>query len=289
MSLTRASGCKINLLLNILGKRDDGFHELETVLQPVPLCDELDFSIASEGIHLTCDNPALPCDDSNLVVKAARSFFAAADLSPRATIHLRKRIPLEAGLGGGSSNAAATLLALNELFEQPLTPDQLQSLAAKLGSDVPFFLQENPALAIGRGEKVRPLAPFAVLRGLTLLLLHPGFGISTGWAYKTLAEFPEALNGRPGRAGELVAAMTTGAPDWESGLYNSLEAPAFRKYPILPIYLEAFRAAGATGAMMSGSGSTVFAFFPVRSRAEQCVEDFRPRFGSAFWHAVVDL
>lgn len=290
MTVTRLSGCKINLLLNILRKRDDGFHELETVMQPVAFHDEIEFETGGDGVRLSSDNPALPCDDSNLIVRAANRFFAATGIPPRATIRLRKRVPMEAGLGGGSANAATTLAALNELHGRPLAVGQLLELASALGSDVPFFLGSGPALATGRGERIESLPPFAALHGLTLLLLHPGFGISTAWAYQSLAKFPEALHGRAGRARELVQALSSdGSRGWTGLLCNSLEAPAFHKYPILDMYREFFLEQGALAARMSGSGSTLFAFFTDEAAAGECVARFRPLYGNAFWHALVKV
>src|SRR5689334_23187055 len=157
MQLEKQSPCKINLLLNILGRRADGFHELETVIQPIALYDRLSFMRAGRGIELTCNNSSLPTDSRNLVHRAAAAFLAATNISDGVRIHLEKHLPLAAGLGGGSGNAATTLLALNELFEAPLTSDQLQTIAASLGSDIPFFLQTKPALAAGRGERIQPL------------------------------------------------------------------------------------------------------------------------------------
>src|SRR3954466_9542221 len=172
-SVQKKSPCKVNLLLNILRKRPDGFHELETVMQPVPLFDLLDFSREGQGLQLTCSEPSLPTDSTNLVFRAAEGFFKAAGITDGVRIHLEKKIPLAAGLGGGSGTAATTLLGLNELFGHPLDPAILQRLAAELGSDVPFFLQSNPAFATGRGEIIQPLAPFPALNGAVLLLVHP--------------------------------------------------------------------------------------------------------------------
>ncbi|HZL77263.1 MAG TPA: 4-(cytidine 5'-diphospho)-2-C-methyl-D-erythritol kinase, partial [Candidatus Limnocylindrales bacterium] len=151
MRLEKSSPCKVNLLLNILGRRPDGFHELETVMQPVNFCDELAFERGGHGIRLSCSDTTLPVDARNLVFRAAADFLAAAKISDGVKIHLEKKIPLAAGLGGGSGNAATTLLALNELFNQPLALAKLDELAAALGSDIPFFLYGKPALAIGRG------------------------------------------------------------------------------------------------------------------------------------------
>jgi 4-diphosphocytidyl-2-C-methyl-D-erythritol kinase len=288
MPLIRLSPCKVNLLLNILGRRADGFHELETLMQPVGLTDVLSFEPGSKGIQLTCSNPHLPTDQGNLVHRAATGFFQAARIEAGMGIHLEKRIPMAAGLGGGSGNAATTLLALNELFGQPLAPDALSQLAATLGSDVPFFLQSKPALATGRGERVEPLAPFAALRGVTLLLIHPGFGIATPWAYRELARFPAALNGRPGRARELVSLLQSG--DLRSAgaaFYNSLEAPALDKYPILAMYQEFLREHGAAATLMSGSGSTTFALFGDLAAGEQARDKFLVKFGPNCWTALV--
>src|SRR2546423_207492 len=204
MTLEKQSFCKVNLLLNILGRRADGFHELETVMHPVNLSDTLSFSRKPRSIELTCNDPGLPADSTNLVHRAAAAFFAQTRISEGVAIHLDKRIPMAAGLGGGSGNAATTLLAMNELFDLPLKPDELHQIAAAIGSDIPFFLQSRPALATGRGEKIQPLNFFPALRGTAFILMHPGFGISTAWAYQQLGRFPEALNGKGGRAEKLV-------------------------------------------------------------------------------------
>jgi 4-diphosphocytidyl-2-C-methyl-D-erythritol kinase len=287
-TLEKESPCKVNLLLNILGKRPDGFHALETVFHPVRLHDRLSFSRAAVGIRLSSSNPALPVDSSNLVHRAATAFLEAAGISEGVCIHLTKQIPMAAGLGGGSGNAATTLLGLNELFGLPLTVEQLQPLAAKLGSDVNFFLQSRPALATGRGERVESLADFPAMQGAFFLLVHPGFGISTPWAYQNLARFPSALNGTPGRARKLISLLQTADLSVAGGeFYNSLEAPALEKYPVLALYQEFLREQGAEAALMSGSGSTTFALFTERETAEQAVEKFKPRFGQDCWTAIV--
>ncbi len=289
-TLEKKSPCKVNLLLNILGKRPDGFHELETVFHPVSLCDTLSFTKVPSGIQLTCSDDALPVDGSNLVHRAAAKFFETAKIADGVRIHLEKRIPMAAGLGGGSGNAATTLLGLNELFGNPLSIPQLHIIAATLGSDVNFFLQTKPALALGRGEKIEPLDDFTAMRGASFLLIHPGFGISTPWAYRELARFPSALNGKAGRAQKLVSLLQT--PDLATAgreFYNSLEAPALEKYPVLALYQEFFRASGATATLMSGSGSITFALFKNLSLAEAVVEKFKAKFGAAGWLAVVPI
>ena len=290
MSLTRLSGCKVNLLLNILGRRPDGYHDLETLFLPVPLHDRLTFERASAGVELSCNRADLPVDGTNLVHRAATAFLKEAGIRDGVRIHLEKNIPMAAGLGGGSGNAAQTLVGLNELFDGPLEFGVLDRLAAGLGSDVNFFLQERPALAVGRGEQVTPLEPFRVLKGCSLFLHHPGFGISTAWAYQQLGRFPEALNGRPGRAAELSRVLAGGdLSGGMAGLYNSLEAPALEKYPILRLFQEFLKERGALGALMSGSGSTTFAIFPDRTAGEAAIGAFEGEFGRAGWTQVVGL
>jgi 4-diphosphocytidyl-2-C-methyl-D-erythritol kinase len=288
-TLERLSGCKINLLLNILGRREDGFHELETVLHPVNVFDRIEFAVTGTSVELSCDVPRLACDESNLVMRAAREFFRASQIAAGVRIRLFKKIPLEAGLGGGSGNAATTLLGLNHLFDRPLDDARLRQVAASLGSDVPFFLQTQPALATGRGETIEALDPLPQLAGRVLLLVHPEFGVSTPWAYRALARFPGALNGRRGRARELIAALrAVGEPTWGAKLHNSLVQPAFSKFPILNLYVRHFIDLGALGALMSGSGSSVFAWFTNRIAAEKALDRFHCRFGAAAWSAVVD-
>lgn len=284
------SHCKINLILNILGKRQDGFHELETVMLPIPLHDTLTFERIGRGVILTCSDDRLPVDANNLVHRAASAFLTNAKMFDGVKIHLEKRIPMAAGLGGGSGNAAITLLGMNELFGGRLPENRLYEVAAALGSDVPFFLQKGPALAVGRGEKVQALPPFPTLKGRGLFLIHPGFGVSTPWAYQNLARFPEDLNGRAGRAQELVDALNgTDTKAAVTQFYNSLEAPVLEKHPILKLYQEFLEANGALRAMMSGSGSTTFALFENKAAADAVIEKFKSKFGDTAWMTSLEL
>ena len=251
--------------------------------------DRLQFTRESSVLQLTCNDPNLPTDSSNLVHRAATAFLQQAGIQNGVRIHLEKKIPMAAGLGGGSGNAATTLLALNELFGSPLALAQLDVIAASLGSDIPFFLQDKPAFAVGRGEKVTSLTPFPALRGAAFLLIHPGFGIATAWAYKELARFPAALNGRPGRAEKLVALLNTADLAVAGAeFYNSLEAPALDKYPLLALYQESLQANGAVAALMSGSGSTTFAIARSEADARRLEQQFQARFGPC-WTAVVPV
>ena len=282
MPLQKKSPCKVNLLLNILGRRADGFHELETVMQPVDFCDELVFERGGNGTKLSCSDKTLPMDSRNLVFRASENFLAAAKISDGVKIHLEKKIPLAAGLGGGSGDAATTLLALNELFGSPLAQGKLDEHGRQsLGSDIPFFLQNKPALATGRGEKVRSLENFPALNGRAFLLIHPGFGISTPWAYQNLARFPDALNGQKGRAQKLISQLQTNdlKASRRCDFYNSLEAPVSEKFPILQLFQEFLREHGVLAALMSGSGSTTFAIVENVPAAGSLAEKFKSKFG----------
>jgi 4-diphosphocytidyl-2-C-methyl-D-erythritol kinase len=285
--LAKASPCKVNFLLNVLGKRPDGYHELETVMHPVDLCDRLEFERAGSGIRLSCNDSRLPTNSKNLVFRAATLFLQTASINEGIRIHLHKQIPIAAGLGGGSGNAAVTLLALNELFGHPLEPAKVGELAGSLGSDIPFFLQDKPALATGRGENIFPLGFFPTLRGTYFVLVHPGFGISTPWAYEQLARFPEAHRGTAGRAERLISLLRTDLTAGGREFYNSLEAPALRKYPLLELFQENFRQNGAVGTLMSGSGSTTFALARSKDAAEHLVEKLKAEFGENLWTATV--
>jgi len=290
MRLEKNSPCKVNLLLNVLGKRPDDFHELETILHPVNLCDHLAFARGGAGVELSCSDANLPTDARNLVHRASTAFLQAAKIGEGVKIRLEKKIPLAAGLGGGSGNAATTLLALNELFGQPLSAAKLNKLASALGSDAPFFLQNRPALATGRGEKIQPLDFFPALQSKAFLLIHPGFGVATPWVYQNLGRFPQALNGKRGRAEKLVSLLqrddlsAAGAE-----FYNSLEAPVLEKYPVLALYQEFLRTSGALAALMSGSGSTTFAVVENVSTGEALAEKFKAKFGQNCWTVVVKI
>jgi len=166
----------------------------------------------------------------------------------------------------------------------------LHDIAAALGSDVPFFLQDHPALAVGRGERVKSLDFFPALRGRYFLLVHPGFGVATAWAYQRLAHFPAALNGPPGRAQKLVHLLQTADLSAAAAeFYNSLEAPVLEKYPLLAMFQEFLRANGAMAALMSGSGSTTFALARDEAAAQELMIKFKRKFGETCWTAVTPV
>jgi 4-diphosphocytidyl-2-C-methyl-D-erythritol kinase len=247
---------KINVSLKILGLRDDGFHNIETLIAPISLCDEIQINKneGSNGIAFSCDDPSVPAGEDNLIVRASKAFFAAADLKPAVSIELRKKIPHAAGLGGGSSDAASTLVALNELFETKLPREALAKMAEAIGSDVPFFVFQSAALCKGRGELVSPIK---LPKPLSLLLLKPGFGVDTGWAYarwRDSRELPDVLYAAQDFAGH--------------NFVNDLERPVFGKFVFLArLKTWLLEQAEVGAALMSGSGSTVFALLRVNADA----------------------
>ncbi|MBL67559.1 MAG: 4-(cytidine 5'-diphospho)-2-C-methyl-D-erythritol kinase [Verrucomicrobiales bacterium] len=289
-ALTLASPCKVNLCLNILGRREDGFHELESLMLPVPISDELRMERGEAGVRLSCSDPHLPVDGSNLVYQAARVFFGAVVTGEGITIHMQKNLPLAAGIGAGSANAAYALRGLNELWGRPLSDNSLRNLASGIGSDVPFFLADGPAIVTGRGEKIRVLEPMASLSNLGLLMVNPGFGVSTPWAYRQFASHLNMNKSKKGMADSLADELARGSLENAKGLFfNSLEKPVFEKHAVLPVIRDFLESNGALVAMMSGSGATVFALTSGRPEAEALRAKYHGRFGQAGWSRTVLL
>ncbi len=262
---------KVNLSLRVLRRRHDGFHEIESLVCPISLHDTLDLSLrGSGGLEFTCDDATLPTDDTNLVVRAAHLFCTTANRPPHLRIALHKRIPHGAGLGGGSSDAAATLLGLDRLFETQFGLSALSEMAAKLGSDVPLFLHSSAAFVRGRGELVEPV-DFPV--ALPLLLIKPPFGVPTPWAYQQWKDSVEI----PGLS---YAGQTF---PWGT-LVNDLERPVFQKYLFLALLKRWLLAQPeVSGALMSGSGATVFAVLRDAALSTTLAARVMEEFGPELW------
>jgi len=256
------SPAKLNLFLAVTGRRSDGFHDLVSVVTPVRFGDKLKVELVpGGGLSLACEEPALPRDETNLILRAARLFVEALGRPVDARFILEKRIPMGAGLGGGSSNAVATLLALNRLTGHPLSRAALSSLSAKLGSDCALFLHDAPVVMRGRGERIEPLATGASSRlsGRRVLIFKPSFGIATAWAYARMAAgAPESYLSAP-EAEAKVAVWLASAEPAEKLIFNNMERPAFAKYVALPTLLERLRSEFGLAVAMSGSGSACFA------------------------------
>ena len=261
---------KINLYLHILGRRPDGFHELETLMAPISLGDTLDLDLIASGIEFTCSDPALSDARDNLATKAARLFLEEFSLATGIRIHLEKGVPVGAGLGGGSSDAAATLRMLDIFYGTGLARENLMRMASELGSDVPVFVDGRPAWCRGRGEIVEP-ADFTAQ--LPLLLLKPAFGVPTPWAYRRWKDSPE------------LSGVRYNGQEFPWGrLENDLERPVFEKYLLLATMKEWLREQPeAAGALMSGSGSTMIALLREAGQGNALAARARERYGQDLW------
>ncbi len=244
---------KVNLYLEVLGKRADGYHELNTLMMSLNLYDTIRFrEEESEVITLRCTNPTLSTGKDNLIIKAAKLLQLHTGCTRGISIHLEKRIPMGAGLGGGSSDAATTLTTLNRLWQLNLNHEQLNQLAAQLGSDVPFFLTSNAGWCTGRGEIVQPLT---CPRPFWYVLICPHFGLSTAEVYGQL-QVPR--NPRDGE--EILQAVRQGHVEKVRPLlFNRLQEPAEQLRPELTKFMSLLQQESPTGVLMSGSGTTVFA------------------------------
>lgn len=271
--MTFHSPAKINLWLRVLGKRPDGFHEVQTRLCRLALGDTVELEHLGKGaqVSLTCSDPTVPLDESNLAMRALRAFENRTGKQSSWRIHLEKKIPAGAGLGGGSSNAATVLNGANQLAGSPLSLAQLIELAAQIGSDVPCFLLDSPAAdGAGRGEEVTP-AEFPWQ--LPLVLIKPPFPIPTPWAYKRWADSKEI-------PGILYAPQLC---PW-GAMVNDLERPVFEKFILLPTMKNWLLEFGEVrAALMSGSGSTMFAITDTPANAAEMAEKAREWCGETAW------
>jgi 4-diphosphocytidyl-2-C-methyl-D-erythritol kinase len=269
-ALSQPAPAKLNLLLAITGRRADGFHDLVSVVAPLAFGDTLRAEPAG-AFSLTCSDPEVPVDGSNLVLKAAAAFAEAAAGRPGAAtgaaFALEKRTPMGAGLGGGSSDAVAALRLLQRMSGRHggLTAAELALVAAGLGSDCPLFLRETPVVMRGRGERVADLPASAVarIRGRRVLVFKPGFGISTPWAYgRLVAAAPGGYLPAAEAEARLAAWLADASAPLEHLLFNNMEPPAFAKFVALPVLLDRLRGEFGLAARMSGSGSACFALLP---------------------------
>jgi 4-diphosphocytidyl-2-C-methyl-D-erythritol kinase len=259
LSVRISTPAKINLWLEIIGKRDDGYHEVSSLMLPIAVYDHLQVERSAEGLSLACAHPEVPTDGSNLACRAAQLYLQTAGLTSGIHIQLDKNIPVGAGLGGGSADAAAVLLAMNQLFERRFSLLQLSQMAHMLGADVPFFLYLQPALATGIGEKIDHVGG---VPEYPLVLVKPPLTVSTGWVYQRL---------KLTRGVSRIKIATFLAHPWQlhDFMENDLESVTLNEYPLLIKIKQWMMAQGALGALMSGSGPTVFGIFTETSQAER--------------------
>lgn len=271
MSCVEKAYAKVNLTLAVGEKRPDGYHEVVSVMQRVSLHDTLTAEQTREGITLTCSDPALPSGEENLAHRAASLFFRETGIAGGAALTLEKRIPSQAGLGGGSSDAASALLALRKLYAPALPDTELETMAAALGSDVPFFIRGGTQLATGRGEVLSPLPP---LTEGWFVIVKPTESFSTPAMYRRLDELPPACT-------PPLPPLQGGLPALAAGLFNRFEAaiPAGSAVWDIKARLAAY---GALASLLSGSGSAVFGLFDTETAARAAVEALRPAWPEIF-------
>ena len=271
MKCVEKAYAKVNLTLAVGEKRLDGYHEVVSVMQRVSLCDTLTAEQTREGITLTCSDPALPSGEENLAHRAASLFFRETGIAGGAALTLQKRIPSQAGLGGGSSDAASALLALRKLYAPALSDTELETMAAALGSDVPFFIRGGTQLATGRGEVLSPLPP---LTEGWFVIVKPTESFSTPAMYRRLDELPPACT-------PPLPPLQGGLPALAAGLFNRFEAaiPAGSAVWDIKARLAAY---GALASLLSGSGSAVFGLFDTETAARAAVEALRPAWPEIF-------
>jgi len=279
-AVTVRAHAKINLDLRVLGTRPDGFHELRTVFQALDLHDTIECIPRVGPFAIECEAAGVPLDRSNLVWRAAEALWRSLrrEGSVRdVLVRVHKRIPLQGGLGGGSTDAAATLLALAHAWRLPLRPNQFVDVASTLGADVPFFLSGGTALGLGKGDEIYPLAD---LPRHWVVLLVPGFGVASVDAYNWYDAERETGHGSMVREAQYVPGPW---PSRAAQMINDLEAPIARHHPEIEQMKLALRRAGALAAAMSGSGSTVFGLFQKRKDAVLAVE----RLSGSGWRVLM--
>ena len=278
MTLHLRAPAKLNLALRVLGRRPDGYHELETIFERIDLADELAFQPQPRGLTVTCDDPTLDCGPANLVTQAAALLQQTCRTAQGVAIHLTKLFPIAGGLGGGSSDAATTLIGLNRLWQLGLSRERVVELAARLGSDVPFFLVEEAAFAIGRGrgERCEPLA--GPLPTLWHVLVVPDARLSTKEIYEAFDRRESVLTEPRASVTMSLHALRNGSlSELAKGLRNELEPEAIRRCPVIRDIQHALRATGCLAVLVSGSGPSVFGLCRDAAQAHQVARMIRLR------------
>ncbi len=281
MPVVMAAPAKINIFLKILSLRPDGYHELFSWMHKLAIADKMTVESVGSGIDLRCPDSELPEDRDNLIYRAAMAFFAATGIKGGARITLEKKIPVAAGLGGGSSDAASCLVGLDRVFATDLGLEKLERIGLALGADVPFFVREGVSFwCEGVGEKLSA-APF--LGDFRILLVNPGFAVKTAWVYHNLplTSMGNTYNLAPGKKDELTRRWLerNSFASLPFPLENDLEAVTMSSHPLVAGIRDEMRRQGAVTAMMSGSGPTVFGLFADHALADTAAAFFAPRYG----------
>ena len=268
---------KVNISLDVVGKREDGYHLLSMIMQNIDLYDEIEVEKQECGIILECNKSYVPVDNRNLAYKAAEIFKERYDIVDGVKINIEKNIPVSAGLAGGSTDAAAVLKVMNKLFNVNATEEELMELGLKLGADIPYCIHGGTALCEGIGEIITPIKPF---RDKIVVLVKPAFGVSTKEVYKNFNL--EKVKQHP-KTAEIINAIENDDLNFvASNMKNLLENVTLRKHKILIKIKEEMNACGAINSMMSGSGPTVFAFFDDMLKAQRCFEKMKKKYSDVF-------
>ena len=279
-SLLIRSPAKVNLRLEVLSRRRDGFHNIRTAMVPIDLVDVLDMGLTDdETVRVLCSRDDLPVDERNLAYRAAAVLQKATGSRTGVRIDITKKIPIGAGLGGGSSNAAATLCGINRLLGFPLTQTDLLKLAPEIGADVSFFVYGRPAVATGVGERLEPLTG---LPRFWFVLVYPGFGVSTQWAYKKVNLWLTNINNHIS-----MSAFPYDISNLGEFFVNDLEKGVEEEYPVLRWIKNRLLAVGSAASLMSGSGSTVYGVFLRRDRAQRAYHQLKEEFERRGWDVFI--
>jgi 4-diphosphocytidyl-2-C-methyl-D-erythritol kinase len=255
---------KINLTLNILAKRQDGYHNIETIMQSINLTDKIYIKEEKEGIKIKCNHPMVPVDDQSLTYRSAKMILNRCGITKGVKIEIDKKIPLASGMAGGSSNSASILVGINKLFTLNLSNKELREIGEELGMDVPFCIQNGTALAYHKGEKVTPLP--LINPPLWIIIINPGFEIPTKWAYNNL-DFEQIKKEKNNTKAMLKALKERELQGIAKNLFNSFEGLIIKKYPEIEKIKDRIIQEGALGTLMSGSGPTVFGIAPDKEQA----------------------
>ena len=259
---------KVNLGLDVIRRREDGYHEVKMIMQTLGLCDELDIEKRDDdNIVITCDDPSLECDENNLIYKAAKAIMSQANVHCGLDISLKKRIPVAAGMAGGSTDAAATLVGVNKLLNLNMDNEMLKAIGVKIGADVPYCIEGGTQLSEGIGEKLTKLQPPPQCY---VVVAKPHIGVSTKYVYENL--HVETIDEHPDIDGMIEGIKKGSLPDICAHMENILEHVTQSKYPVIAMLKKKLTDGGAMGALMSGSGPTVFALFDDEKKAQAALK-----------------
>ena len=268
---------KVNITLDVVGKREDGYHLLKMIMQNIDIYDVITIEKIESGIEITCNKPYVPTDERNLAYKAAKLFKDTFNITSGVSINIKKNIPVAAGLAGGSTDCAAVLKIMNKLFQVNADNEKLMELGVKLGADVPYCINGGTALCEGIGEILTPLKPF---KNHIIVLVKPPFGVSTKEVYKNF-DLGRVKN-HPETDKVITYMNEDNLYEVAKNMKNLLENVTLKKHKVISSIKSEMESLGAIKAMMSGSGPTVFAFFDDMMKAQRCYDEMKKKYNDTF-------